>query len=652
MSASGLIIEQRPVMLGRMIGKGAEGEIYLLDGDSRHAVKIYTGQVDADREPKITAMIRAGLAAQAPQVAFPLAIARRPDGSFAGFRMRLVPDHLPLHELYSPGPRRSHFPHADYRFIVRAALNIARATAAVHRLGCVIGDINHSSILISRKATAALIDADSFQLSDQGNVFRCKVGVPEYTPPELQGLPLREVSRSANHDAFGLAVVIFQMLFMGRHPFVGRARRGEAPELAEAIRTFRFAYTTRRETGLMRPPGSPALAEFPVCIVEGFESAFDAATGDARPSAQAWMANLQELEKGLVQCRDNDLHWYPGGASGCLWCAMEKVVATSLFLPCLPSACGARTVFDPGVGGFDLAAVWRDIEDFVAIERLERLELKPALPRMTLLPSVRVRRVAGRRWLKLAGGAVLVVLAVGLSHFWPLWAALSLCVWLIGAAPGTTALSAAYASAQRQLEAATAAWQARLALGDIQRLLARLRQARAEYVGLMQKEQAHREQYRKQRRARALHAYLESFEICGARIRGIGPAKQATLASHGIKTAAAVDSLAVLGVPGFGPLNASGLLSWRRSLEARFVYDERVTSEVDRRELARISADIQARGATLRKTLLAGRKDLEAMLKRTKALATARDPALERAHFLREQARADLLYLGGRVPRP
>jgi DNA-binding helix-hairpin-helix protein with protein kinase domain len=233
MTSDAVIVGDRRVKLAKRVGKGGEGEVYCLEGDPKHAVKLYTTSDIKSRESKIDVMIRASLAQQAPQVAFPLAVARTTQGQFAGFLMKLVTNHKPLHELYSPGPRKHHFPQADYRFLVRTAANISRAVAAVHQLDCVIGDINHSSILVSRDATVALIDSDSFQIRGDSQLYLCRVGVPEYTPPELQGLPLGSISRTANHDAFGLAVVIFQLLFMGRHPFIGATRRGESPPLPD-----------------------------------------------------------------------------------------------------------------------------------------------------------------------------------------------------------------------------------------------------------------------------------------------------------------------------------------------------------------------------------------------------------------------------------
>ena len=277
MNTSTLIIDHRRVRLGPRLGKGGEGEVYSVDKDETHAVKLYTVTDLTEREHKVEAMIRTGMAKQAPQVAFPLSVVRDEGGRFAGFLMRNVLEHKPLHELYSPGSRKLHFPTADYRFLVRTAQNISKAIASVHSLGCVIGDINQSSILVSQGARVALIDSDSFQVTSGSRQFLCRVGVPEYTPPELQGASLSKVPRTPNHDAFGLAIVIFQLLFMGRHPFVGSVRHGDIPALHDSIKDYRFVYSEDRDVGMDQPPGTPALTEFPRSVAQAFETAFSQA---------------------------------------------------------------------------------------------------------------------------------------------------------------------------------------------------------------------------------------------------------------------------------------------------------------------------------------------------------------------------------------
>ena len=306
-------------------------------------------------------MVQAQIAGRAPSVAFPLFQAFSRAGAFVGFVMKLITDHKPLHELYSPGPRKQHFPQADYRFLVRTAANLARAVASVHLSNCVIGDINHSGILVSPKTIVALIDADSFQFVGAGQKFLCRVGVPEYTPPELQGKSLAQVVRTPDHDAFGLAVVIFQLLFMGRHPFVGSVRTGEIPPLHENIRNFRYVYADNRNVGMDQPPGTPSVSDFSPELASLFNAAFSSASACNRPSAERWVSATESLERNLSQCQDNPLHFGPRDASECAWCEMEKLNRTVLFLPYAPSAVRPG-VFDPGSAGFNLEQVWRQIE--------------------------------------------------------------------------------------------------------------------------------------------------------------------------------------------------------------------------------------------------------------------------------------------------
>ena len=285
--------DRKPLPLGELVGRGGEGEVYAVIGDDSLVAKIYTGGRALNREPKVKAMLDARLAQSASLVSYPNAVLLDEGGRFAGFLMRKIANAKPLHQLYKPIARKRHFPGTDFRFLVHVALNVAKAVASVHRSGCVIGDVNESGVLVTKKGIVALIDADSFQLEWNGKRFICEVGKPEYTAPELQSLPLKEVIRSKDHDAFALAVVVFQLLWMGRHPFSGVfAGRGEMP-LEKAIAERRFAYSMRRKTNMSPPPGAAKLDTFPNEIIESFESAFE--RDGKRPTAEAWMNALSQL---------------------------------------------------------------------------------------------------------------------------------------------------------------------------------------------------------------------------------------------------------------------------------------------------------------------------------------------------------------------
>ncbi len=73
-----------------------------------------------------------------------------------------------------------------------------------------MGDVNQNSFMVGRDSKVVLIDSDSFQINANGTLHLCEVGVSHFTPPELQTLPsFVGFERTANHDNFGLALLIF-----------------------------------------------------------------------------------------------------------------------------------------------------------------------------------------------------------------------------------------------------------------------------------------------------------------------------------------------------------------------------------------------------------------------------------------------------------
>src|SRR5207248_2951126 len=155
-------------------------------------------------------------------------------------------------------------PSADWPFLIGAAHNVAYSFSVIHSAGHVIGDVNQGNVLVSAKAFVKLIDCDSFQIASNGRKFLCEVGVSHFTPPELQSKSFNGLVRTPNHDNFGLAVLCFHLLFMGRHPFAGRyLGTGDLP-IEKAIKEYRFAFGRSAQTMLMSaPPMSLGLADIP-----------------------------------------------------------------------------------------------------------------------------------------------------------------------------------------------------------------------------------------------------------------------------------------------------------------------------------------------------------------------------------------------------
>ena len=659
MKPPGVQVGGRPLALDRLIGKGGEGEVYLVAGDPTQAVKLYITADRLSREEKIAAMVQSELAKRSPLAAFPLAVVHSRDGTFAGFVMRMVGNHRPIHELYAPGSRKQHFPQADYRFLARAATNIAKAFASVHQTGCVVGDINHSGVLVSPKATAALIDADSFQFTVGTRQYLCKVGVPEYTPPELQGKSLHGVVRTTDHDSFGLAVVLFQMLLMGRHPFVGRVRSGDTPTFEESIRDFRYVYAEDRDVGMDQPPGTPALSDFSAELAALFNSAFSKRDLGRRPTPQKWVDALERFEALLVQCADNGLHFGPKDASECPWCEMEQQLQTFLFLPHFGSNEGmlGKGSSAPPAGNFDLQLVWARIERLL-IPQAE--QLRPVLAAVSAEPSQSARTARGIKKEPLdASGVLLLGAALGLLALapkaWPF--AVALAVWGLSrfksraAKPiDTNPFRGEFVLAKRQWYQELEGWHRRVGLAELHERRQRLTEAKERYVTLQDGQRRQIQEYRTQRRERQLHSYLEGFDVARARIKGIGHAKLAALASYGLDTAADMRYERITNVPGFGDALAQRLLEWRQRHEARFVFSS-ADNVADRHEVVRIQAIFEGKAAPLRVALSSGAQELEMLLARCQELSRRPDPVLAKVNERVQKARNDLAFLGVSEPQ-
>lgn len=314
----------RRLGVGPRIGGGGEGEVYEVHGRPDRAVKLYHDKYRAPRRAKIAAMIARRLCDRSDLVAFPTEAVSSDRGEFLGFAMRRVVGHRPLFQLYVPRDRARYFPAADPRFLVRAAANVARAVASVHYAGCVVGDLNESGLLVSSQATVAMIDADSFQVAHGADRFLCGVGKPDYTAPELRGLDFARDARSRNHDAFALASLIFQLLFLGRLPFAGRMT-GADVDLDKAIGEHRFAFSRVRDTGLGPPPGAATLADVSLELAAAFESAF-APVGSVglRPKALEWVDLLQRFEDELTPCPRTTRHLRHRDAGACGWCRIAR----------------------------------------------------------------------------------------------------------------------------------------------------------------------------------------------------------------------------------------------------------------------------------------------------------------------------------------
>lgn len=333
--------------LGQEIGAGGNGIVYAVSLRPELVAKVARQPLTRHDVEKLEALVAGTTADLVTVAAWPVDCLADASGRTVGFVMPRILDARPLHELYSPRPRVQHFPAADFRFLVHVAANVARLFAAVHKAGFICGDVNHSNILIRQNGTVAAVDCDSFQVGD-GKRFPCLVGTDGFVPPELLGAALGHTPRNANHDNYGLALLVFHLLFMGRHPFAGRfLGRGEMP-LERAIAEGRFAYSRdARRTELAPPPFTLPMAAVGPAVSDLFERAFhpDARKG-GRPSPETWIDALDHLKATLAVCGKVAWHHHPQSVTPCPWCAIEGTAKVKLFGGLIRTAAPVGSDFD------------------------------------------------------------------------------------------------------------------------------------------------------------------------------------------------------------------------------------------------------------------------------------------------------------------
>jgi len=591
--------EGRTVQLGARLGEGGEGVVHELALDDSAVAKVYHQPLTPQRAAKIRAMMAMGAGPLARFTAWPRALLFLRPGVPVGLVMPRVIAHRVIHQLYSPKSRRMHFPRADWRFLVRVATNLARAVAAVHDSGCVIGDVNPSGVLVAQDAQVRLIDCDSFQICAEGTHYLCHVGVPHFMPPELQDKDLTGVVRTVDHDVFGLAILVFLLLFMGRHPFAGRfLGSGEMP-IERAIAEYRFVYGRNAASARMeQPPGTPSLDIASAGIAALFERAFGPRfKPQDRPTALDWVAGLAALEQKLTQCPFSPSHVHLSDLRACPWCEMEARSRVPLF-----TAGQARHAPD----FLNLDETWKQVASIPHPGPTPQVE-DPGLAQ-SLRPSRRVRTLKLRRAARPALVLVLVAAIPALVGVYLLPAA-----GLAIAAAGAVASIPTWRrlSGKAEMEAIVAArgpaearWREvapRWSEGagcerfeakrrEIDELGQALQALPAERLRRLNELMARRPQMQQE-------AFLDRFAIPAKGLSGIGAVRKATLQSYGIETAGDIETERLLAVPGIGTARSTTLVRWRRSIEEEFVFDP--SQGIDPAGQACVEHDIRARHRAL-----------------------------------------------------
>ena len=240
----------RRVVLGMEIARGGEGGIHEVPTSPWMVAKVWNEPSPAKVE-KLTVLLRQSSgpprrAGGRIALAWPERALQDETGQVVGFLMPRAPDGYHQLVQYCSRAARSELEAERGRAYTRPELlniarNVAEAFQWVHGQHCLVGDVNHTNILVDRDTGSVfLIDVDSFQVTDErtGVTHRCDVGKDEFTPPHLLNRQLGGVDRTPDDDGFGLAVLLFEILMDGVHPYDAVNTSGRGPAGNQRLRNI------------------------------------------------------------------------------------------------------------------------------------------------------------------------------------------------------------------------------------------------------------------------------------------------------------------------------------------------------------------------------------------------------------------------------
>lgn len=633
----------RRVPLGKEIGAGYEGAVYEVPALGNDiAAKIYHKAVSPERQAKLRSMVKGCDESLKKIAAWPSdTLHTTAGGQIRGFLMPKVAGCEEIHVLYGPSHRKQRYPDKDWAFLVNTARNVSAAFEAIHSHGHVIGDVNPKLVFVAKNSIVKLIDCDSFQIVAHGKHYLCEVGVPHFTPPELQSHSTFRGHRTKNHDNFGLALLLFYILLMGRHPFSGVfSESGDMP-LEKSIEQFRYAFgQDAASNGMTPPPNSVTPVILPGAVARLFERAFteQGAQPEGRPTARDWVAALDSLKGQLRTCGQDSVHKYFGGLSSCPWCSQEKKSGNYFFISLATSTVG--------LSSFNLAQVWARI---TAIESLGpapafsssgfQIQPKP------LPESVKSARNAVAFKKIAAVGLVLGCLVIVPALF--IFALIIGAFLFFSKADDYAERSVrrdARDAARRNMETVQQRWNLEASDGKFQAKLKELSSLRTEYESLANQLAQEKQKLQQNLRNTQLHKFLDKFFLEDHNIPGVGPTRKATLVSFGIETAADVIWNKVMNINGFGQKLTRELVDWRNGLERRFVFDP--SKGVDPADIAAANQRFSQKRKQIEGNLLAGPEQLNQVRGQILQQRTQMLPMIRAAAQQVAQAEADLAVMG------
>jgi len=305
------------------LGRGATATIYKASLDGKiYAAKIYNA-AKGDSLSKVEAMLTnppgsvfiefAG--ATYPQLAWPTALLKSEQGHAVGYLMPLVDleESFPLDYYYDQALfKKLNAPdEVALSYKLEIARNLAFIVADLHKHGHNFIDLKPQNIRVFRRThIVTLVDCDGFSVrSESGTRFPAELISTDYISPEAFRNQIAPKDLSENQDRYALAVILFQLLNQGTHPFQGILQDENGPNTNdEKAAAGLYPHGLVANSKISPRPQSTHLL-WTDATRALFDKAFEGGPAE-RPSALEWATHFDHLlkEKALVRCDKEPLN--------------------------------------------------------------------------------------------------------------------------------------------------------------------------------------------------------------------------------------------------------------------------------------------------------------------------------------------------------
>lgn len=300
------------------LGRGATATIYRVSyGGESWAAKVYHKGRGLNSE-KVLAML-ANVPANTqievggrnyPQFAWPCALLKDRRGADVGYLMPLVDidDSYTLDHYYDQGlfKKLNRPDEAALSYKLEIAQNLSALVAELHRHQHYFIDFKPQNIRVFRRThVVTLLDCDGFSIFGNGRRYPAELLSTDYIAPEAQRRNSSPADLAEPQDRYALAVILFQLLNKGTHPFQGIVA---APNIMvntndEKAAAGLYPHGVISDPRIKpRPQSTHHLWEDDTRAL--FDGAFTSSSPTERPSAREWADHFKSLldNKVLVRC--------------------------------------------------------------------------------------------------------------------------------------------------------------------------------------------------------------------------------------------------------------------------------------------------------------------------------------------------------------